>query len=556
MATPLFSEIALRKPLLRVGVMLDDWTVPAWVAEVMASIQHSRVALLTAVILNREDPTVRDAERTSLGAGRWQRYAERDRQRHPQFAAPFEPIDIQARFASVQTLEAAPLRIGALHRFNAADLAAIRQADLDVIVQLGFATLIGDILAAARHGVWAYGHGGGNTARSGPAAFWEMYDQSTLIGATLTLQTEENGGGKVLYRSFGATQSYESLAENRYWLYRKAIPFAARCLRRLYEHGPEALTASAPSCPDRPAHAGAPGSHHMLRFFARVQRRHLVVRLQDRLKIRRDYWSLAVAQGGAPGTSLVGKVAPLQAPRGHFWADPLLVRHAGQLWLFFEDYDFAVRRAHISVAEVDGQGRLGEPRVALRTEHHLSYPFVFQWRGDYFMIPESASVNSVQLYRAREFPSRWDYVQDLLSGVKAVDATVHEHHGLWYLFAGVSESGGSTCDELFLFMAETPLGPWLPHPMNPIVSDVRCARPGGALFRQQGLLYRPAQNCARTYGHALAIMQVMELSPERYAEQHAYTIEPDWLPGIYGCHTITMADDMMVLDCKSLKWRA
>lgn len=537
--------------------MLDDWTVPAWVAEVMASIQSSRVALLSAVILNREATAGRGADSTPWSGARWQRYAERDRQRHPEFAAPFQPIDVRARFSTAQSIETTPLRIGMLHRFNTADLAAIRRADLDVIVQLGFATLMGEILAAARHGVWAYCHGDGKNYRGGPAAFWEMYDQSTLTGATLTLQTEEGGGGTVLYRSYGATQSYESLAENRYWLYRKAIPFAARGLRRLYEHGrPAPSPAAADRCADGPAHAGAPGNRHMLRLSARVQWRHLVVRLQDRLKIRRDYWSLAVARGAAPGKSLAGKVAPLRAPRGHFWADPRLVRQADRLWLFFEDYDFAARRAHISVAEVDAQGGLGEPRIALRAEHHLSYPFVFQWRGDYFMVPESASVSAVQLYRAAEFPTRWEYVRDLLSGVKAVDATLHEHEGLWYLFAGVSESGGSTCDELFLFMAETPLGPWLPHPMNPIVSDVRSARPGGALFRQNGQLYRPAQNCAKTYGHALAIVQVMELTPQRYAEQHAFAIEPDWLPGIYGCHTITMADDLLVLDCKSLKWRA
>ena len=30
--------------------------------------------------------------------------------------------------------------------------------------------------------------------------------------------------------------------------------------------------------------------------------------------------------------------------------------------------------------------------------------------------------------------------------------------------------------------------------MNPIVSDVRSARPGGALFRRNGVLYRPGQN--------------------------------------------------------------
>ena len=172
------------------------------------------------------------------------------------------------------------------------------------------------------------------------------------------------------------------------------------------------------------------------------------------------------------------------------------------------------------------------------------------------MIPETASVNAVQLYRARAFPTGWEYVKNLLSGIKAVDATLHEQDGHWYLFTAVSEAGGSTCDELFLFVADSPLGPWAAHPMNPIVSDVRCARPGGALFRRDGVLYRPAQNCAKSYGAALAIMQVTELTPERYVERYAYSIEPDWRSGLYGCHTITLADDLMVLDGKSLKWRA
>ena len=212
--------------------------------------------------------------------------------------------------------------------------------------------------------------------------------------------------------------------------------------------------------------------------------------------------------------------------------------------------------AHISVVELDASGRAGAPRTALQADYHLSYPFVFEWRGAHFMVPETADVNAVRLYRAVEFPTRWEYVQDLLSDIKAVDSTLCEHEGRWYLFTGVSEAGGSTWDELFLFVADTPMGPWAPHPMNPIVSDVRSARPGGPLFRRDGVLYRPGQNSAKCYGHSLAVFEVTELTPDRYAERLAYRIEPDWLPNIYGCHTITMADDLMALDCKALKWRA
>jgi hypothetical protein len=123
----------------------------------------------------------------------------------------------------------------------------------------------------------------------------------------------------------------------------------------------------------------------------------------------------------------------------------------------------------------------------------------------------------------------------------------------WYLFANVSETGGSKWDELFLFVADSPLGPWTPHPMNPIVSNVQAARPAGALFRQDGKLYRPAQDCAKSYGASIAVQEILALSPTDYRERSAYKIEPSWLPNIRGCHTLSLGDEITLLDCKMPK---
>jgi hypothetical protein len=68
-------------------------------------------------------------------------------------------------------------------------------------------------------------------------------------------------------------------------------------------------------------------------------------------------------------------------------------------------------------------------------------------------------------------------------------------------------------------------------------------------------LFRPAQNCALTYGHAISFAEVTSLTPTDYAERFAYEIKPDWFPGIHGTHTITFSDDLTVLDCKKIKWR-
>jgi len=547
--------------------MLDDWTVPAWVADVLASIQGSGVAELTTVILNREPRPARrnwverlervlTGRSAGLGTLLWDLYVRRDKLRNPDFTTPFQPINVRLLLAGARAIDVVPMRKGFVHRFNAADIAAVKRDGLDVIVRFGFNTLLGDILSAATYGVWSYHHGDNNEYRGGPAGFWEMYERNRLTGTILQILTEELDGGQVIYRTYGVIRSFESLLVNRFWLCRNAIPFVARCLRRAYEHGRAGILPEA----EAPAYTRrvyrTPGNGQMLLFLMRYAYRRLIVRIQDRLKVQRDHWFLAVARGVAPGQQLAGKVAALHPPQGRLWADPMMVRKNGQAFIFFEDYDYRLRRAHISVVGIDGSGRIGAPRTALQADHHLSYPFVFEWRGAHFMVPETMRARAVRLYRAAEFPTRWEYVQDLLSDISAVDATLCEHGGRWYLFTSVSEAGGSTWDELFLFVADTPIGPWAPHPMNPIVSDVRRARPGGALFRRDGVLYRPGQNNEKTYGHSLAVLEVTELTPDRYAERLAYRIEPNWLPSIYGCHTITMVDDLMALDCKALKWRA
>jgi hypothetical protein len=155
---------------------------------------------------------------------------------------------------------------------------------------------------------------------------------------------------------------------------------------------------------------------------------------------------------------------------------------------------------------------------------HLSYPFLIERGGELFMIPESSANRDITLYRAVEFPLRWQRHAVLVEGVEAADATIVEHDGLLFLFAVVRDGVGGYSDTLAIWSAADLFGPWQPHAGNPVLVDDRTARPAGNFVRRDGALYRPVQDCRNAYGGALGFMKVTRLDREGFAQQDEGTI--------------------------------
>jgi len=107
------------------------------------------------------------------------------------------------------------------------------------------------------------------------------------------------------------------------------------------------------------------------------------------------------------------------------------------------------------------------------------------------------------------------------------------------LFTGISENEGSFPEvELFLFFSdELFTSQWKPHPLNPIVSDVKKARPAGRVFEKDGKLYRPSQDCSKSYGYGFDLNRILVLSETEYREERDVAVRPDWDKKIIATHT-------------------
>ncbi len=200
-----------------------------------------------------------------------------------------------------------------------------------------------------------------------------------------------------------------------------------------------------------------------------------------------------------------------------FVADPFLVRTRDGWHMFFEVMNWRGNKGEIGWAtSVDGRAwKYGQ--IVLAEPFHLSYPYVFEWGGVHYLIPESYQANAIRLYKARKFPTDWVLVKPLIEAPYLVDASLFRHQDMWWILTDASEEMGN--DTLRLFGADDLLGPWREHPRSPLLErDPRNARPGGRVTPIDGRLFRFAQSCEPFYGTDLRAFEITELTPTTYAE--------------------------------------
>lgn len=225
---------------------------------------------------------------------------------------------------------------------------------------------------------------------------------------------------------------------------------------------------------------------------------------------------LAPAPGAANPVLTAASVTDVPAA---FVADPFMIPDAGGWWMFFEILNRRSRRGEIGLAASRDGFSWEYQRVVLREPFHLSYPYVFEWEGQYYMIPETGETRTVRLYRAREFPFEWEFIETLASGRSFVDASVFRHGGRWWMFT--ETSGALPFGELRLYGSDDLFGGWSEHPASPLrVDDPVSSRPGGRVIEEGGRLLRFSQNCATRYGLDVRAFEIEVLTPTEYRERH------------------------------------
>jgi hypothetical protein len=430
--------------------------------------------------------------------------------------------------------------------------ARAKEAKLDVAFVLGDAN-DDEAAAYARFGAWRFFFGEAQGASEPLAALREVLEGSPVTASGVRIRLGRGKPDRIAYQSWARAFPF-SLAKSRDALFAKTAQFVTRALRDLHAGGEKWLAEQTQPARPRPAEH-LPSTAEALRNISVLGAR--VARRVAEKAFTVDEWSIAYrfSDDETWNGSLEG-FHRLEPPKGWFWADPFPIQVNGRNYIFFEELPFGASRAHISVVEVDRDGHASKPVKVLERDYHLSYPFLVEEDGRLYMIPETASNHTVEIYRCVEFPAKWKLERVLLKDVFCADTTLHREGDRWWMFTNAAQHGADVNDELCIFSSERLLGEWEPHRRNPVKSDVRSARPAGGLFRNGGRLYRPGQIGAPHYGAGIALHRVTRLTRDEYVEEEDRRIVPPdhgargqaRSERVLGIHTINRVGDLSVTD--------
>lgn len=559
------GEADVLRPPLRVAVVLDDMWTHAWIAETLRRVVTSPHASIVAQVVPQDDPlTAARAQRAQLESttpiGRWVVGLLRGGE---ELAYPV-PADAQALVDVSQLLR--PARSHSVvspgpvsRRVPYEEIAAfLQRLELDVVLWLSRLPSPPDCGSTATYGLWKYEFGAARVPFQPQVGFWEVLDRCPVTASYLV--ASGTAASPVVLRQALTATDRQSTARNSSNVLWKSAAFMAREIeQRRLDLRPDPIGATGANG-DAASPSGEVGTCHVpssRRLGIKVARHGLTRAVEaTRNRMGTHDWILRVATKREHTMSpwRADSWTHISAGMGRFWADPMVVRAGSVYYVFVEEYSYAKRKAHIAVVTLDERGRFVDAAPVLEESYQLSYPFVFEYHGCWYMVPESSANRSIDVYQCLEFPHTWVHARTLVKGIDAADATLVCYGEKWWLFTAVRDVAGSAeYDELLLFSADSPLSTtWTPHPQNPLVSDARRARPAGRFFTLGDRLYRPSQDCSVRYGYGVRVNKVMTLTSDDYEEAEVDFVEPEGDAHLLATHTLSFADDLVVMD--ALRW--
>lgn len=426
---------------------------------------------------------------------------------------------------------------GLIVRYPDEDIDKIKLLDLDLIIRGNAPGIFkGDILRSAKKGIISFHHGDNRWNRGGLPAFWEVYLRKPSTGFIIQILTEELDGGLVIFR--GNIPTRRSYVQNMVNLYNESNPYLAKII--LQYANSNHLPSPEEGTPFGGSLLMVPSFAQSISYLLRTILLYLTLRIKRLILRKHERWGVAFV-AGSWRDAILRKGVQIKNPPNRFFADPFVVTKNNRTICFVEDYSYKQRRACITAVEIIDKKRYEILGPVIEESFHMSFPYLFEYQQELYMIPETCESNSIRLYKCVEFPLKWEYQKEILSGVSAVDSMIFEYKGNWWLLTNTATKGNNDYySQLMAYYSAQPFSDgWIAHERNPLVFDSNIGRNGGILDVESNFPIRCRQKQGfNLYGFALTLARITDITPSSFREQEIGQILPNFFPKIRGCHHI------------------
>ena len=541
---------------LKIGLLINSTDLPLWEFQLIERLKKSNYAKIDLVILNdtpKEALSLYQKIKNNWSSLILILFIKVDEKLFNVEPNAFKIKNTIKLLEEIPLIKTKPVSTKFSDRFVKNDLQKIKDFNLDVLIRFGFKILRGDILNCAKYGVWSYHHGDNDINRGGPAGYWEVIEKNNVTGSILQILNEDLDNGQILFKSFSATNK-NSINKNRNNFYWKSLSFLPRKLEELHRLGNEKFfniinkeNQNLKIYSNKLYTKKSLNNWFMIKYILAYLFRGIKTKILNQIYFNQWFILFSIGKGMSTSIWRFKKIIP---PKDRFYADPFVIRENEINYVFIEELLYKTNKGHISVIEVDDDGNYNKPIKIIDKKYHLSYPHVFKNEKDYFLIPDSSSNKTIELYKCVEFPYKWEFHMTLMENIRAVDSTIFHYKNKYWLFTNIVENeGASSWDELFLFYADRlETKTWNPHPMNPIISDVRKSRPAGNIFIRDGKIIRPSQDCSVRYGYGVKLNEIITINENEYKEIEIDSIEPNWEEKVKGVHTFNCNENFTIID--------
>lgn len=437
-------------------------------------------------------------------------------------------------FKSVIDVKGNYSKSGLVVRLNNDDIEKVKTANLDALLRVNAPGIFkGEILKSSRLGILSFHHGDNRWNRGGPPGFWELYLKKPSTGFVIQILNEKLDGGDVCFRGNTITNAL-FWQSNYYNIKNESYSYMLSLILKIKDGIPLKFEDS--KIFDNKLYL-IPEFHQTLKYQYQLIK-NIVKKVFNSITGVKDEWSVHYAKGDYDKVSM-RKATKINNPKGRFFADPFIVSYNNKNIIFLEDYSYKEKKAVISAVEIISNKAYNILGSVIKEDFHLSYPYVFEFENELYMIPESSGNKSIRLYKCVNFPLSWEYQHNLISNIDAVDTTIHFIDGKYWLLTNNNYNTTEHNSILECYYADSPLSKqWQPHSKNPIMFQNGGRNGGYVLSKEKNILISQKYAYDR-YGKSLEIREIKSLTKDDFEFDKIMDVDPNFDSKLIGLHHLS-----------------